>query len=364
MDWITDLAYRTICKQVFEQYGNPEDQLMLRTEFMSADGYIHNPPGVVRHLRKTEYEPQLIAQIFGGNAETLVACAKHIQENYNFAWIELNMGCPSPKLMKCEAGGGMMKDKKKTLSVIKAMANELTIPFSLKTRIGLTQEDVQEQFDFVVEASQYVHMITIHGRTYKQSHAGEVDWNFIYRLKQRLPDKVINGNGGIRSYQDALDHLTSEELLIGAQIKLDGIMPAQSAIGNPWILTPHTPTIEDRREVILRHLDLSMASEILFNKAQQNMITSNISTIVMPTLAQHEELMKQLETHPLVAECRTPVEFRKYLFNYISGLPEAKKLKVKIATTRDYFWLKDMLIEYFNSLSSQPHSPQLEVVFA
>jgi len=87
-----------------------------------------------------------------------------------------------------------MKDKQKTLDIIKAMSEELTIPFSLKTRIGLTQEDVKEQFDFVLEASKYVWMITIHGRTYSQSHSGEVDRDFIYRLKNALPEKVINGN--------------------------------------------------------------------------------------------------------------------------------------------------------------------------
>lgn len=119
-----------------------------------------------------------------------------------------------------------MKDKKKSLEIIKTMAQHLKTPFSLKTRIGLTHEDVAEQFDFIVEASQYVWMITIHGRTYKQSHAGEVDRDFIYRLKHRLPDKVVNGNGGIRSYQHARDLLTSPD----GSVVLDGNMIAQSAI--------------------------------------------------------------------------------------------------------------------------------------
>jgi tRNA-dihydrouridine synthase len=104
MDGITDCAYRVICKQVFEQYGHPNDQLMLWTEFMSADGYCHNPPGVIKHLLKTDYEPELIAQIFGGEGDTLLSCAVDIEAKYNFAGIELNMGCPSPKIMRCAAG--------------------------------------------------------------------------------------------------------------------------------------------------------------------------------------------------------------------------------------------------------------------
>ena len=99
-------------------------------------------------------------------------------------------------------------------------------------------------------------LIALHGRTYQQSHAGEVDRDFVYRLKQALPDKVIIGNGGLRSYEDAKNHCVSPEGVV-----LDGTMIAQSAIGNPRILTPHTPTLAEKKEVILRHLDLMMVQE-------------------------------------------------------------------------------------------------------
>ena len=91
MDGITDIAYRLICQDIFAQYGNTNDTLMMRTEFMSADGYHHNPPGVVKHILQADTEPETIAQIFGGNPETLLECAIDIQEKYNFGGIELNM---------------------------------------------------------------------------------------------------------------------------------------------------------------------------------------------------------------------------------------------------------------------------------
>jgi tRNA-dihydrouridine synthase len=93
--------------------------------------------------------------------------------------------------MKCDAGSAMLKDKKKTLRILGDIATQLDKPLSLKTRAGLTQEDKDEQFAFILEASQYVRMITIHARTYSQSHAGEVDRDFVYRLKEALPDKII-----------------------------------------------------------------------------------------------------------------------------------------------------------------------------
>lgn len=85
----------------------------------------------------------------------------------------------------------MLKDKKKTIGILRAISQQLTKPLSLKTRAGLTHDDKEEQFAFILEASQYVHMITIHARTYTQSHAGEVDRAFVYKLKEALPDKII-----------------------------------------------------------------------------------------------------------------------------------------------------------------------------
>lgn len=109
--------------------------------------------------------------------------------------------------MTCAAGSGMLRDKERTLGILQRMSETVSVPFSIKTRIGLTEADIHEQFQFLIDASQYVHMITIHGRTYKQSHAGEVNREFIYRLKEALPEKIIIGNGGLRSYQDCCDKL-------------------------------------------------------------------------------------------------------------------------------------------------------------
>ncbi len=95
-------------------------------------------------------------------------------------------------------------------------------------------------------------------------------------------------------------------------------MIAQSAIGDPWILTPHLPTPEEKLNVIIRHLDLAMAEEILFHQAQKVMIDTKSDTIAMPTILELETLSTQLEDYPATAACRTPVEFRKFLFNYIS----------------------------------------------
>ena len=346
MDGITDCAYRILSKQIFEQFGHPDDELMLWTEFMSADGYAHNPPGVIRHIMRSDYDHETIAQIFGGNPETLIHCALDLESKYNFAGIELNMGCPSPKIMKCEAGSGMLRNKQKTLSILQEISKNISTPFSLKTRLGLSQDDVQDQFEFLIQASEYVSMIWVHGRTYKQSHAWFVDRDFIYRLKKELPDTIIIGNGWLRTYDDCVEKLQN----------LDGNMPAQSAIGNPWILTPHIPTPHQRYQTILDHLHLSIACEIYFKLTIRDY--DHTQWLVQPTLAQLQQITQDLDT--LVdkikhmesitqTSLKAPIEFRKYLFNYISWLPDSKSLKKKIPAARDYQSLKILLDEYFES---------------
>ena len=267
----------------------------------------------------------------------MIACAKDLDKRYDFAGIEINMGCPSPKIMKNAAGSGMLRDKERTLSILKDLAESIDSPLSLKTRVGLTKDDVAPQFDFLIEAAKYVYLIGVHGRTYGQGHSGDVNWQFIYDLKDRLPETIVIGNGGLRTYQDAVDRLGN----------LDGNMIAQSAIGNPWVLTPHIPSAKDRIETIHRHLDLAVASEMYF----QESVAKMTDTLVMPSYAKLQEIAADIPgrigTYDRLVSV---VEFRKYLFNYIKGLPDSKPLKNEIIKIRDYVGLKTVLSDYVEHL--------------
>jgi tRNA-dihydrouridine synthase len=338
MDGISDLAYRIICKEIFDTHKHPTDQLLLRTEFMSADGFMHNPVGVIKHMHHSTYSSPLIAQIFGGNKESLVHCAVGLDKEYDFAGIELNMGCPSPKIYTCEAGSGMLKDKEKTLDIVATIAQSITTPFSIKTRIGLNQADQEEQMKFLLAAAEYTPMISIHGRTFGQSHAGTVHRDFIYQLKQALPHHTIIGNGWLRSYQDAVD----------LQWNLDGMMRWQSAIGNPWILTPQVPTLEQRRDTIIRHLTMMLLCERDFlHQSQQR--SGILATYDYDILCQNIKDIDHIITQE-DEQRRSPVEFRKHLFCYINGLPGNKLLKQKIPGLKKYHELVMAIREYFDEI--------------
>lgn len=100
-----------------------------------------------------------------------------------------------------------MKDRKKSLEILKALRKAVKMPFSIKTRIGLHEKDRNEQIKFLIEASKYVDMISVHGRSTKQIYSGDVDWKFITELKKKVNKKCrIIGNGGIKNYEDIKSH--------------------------------------------------------------------------------------------------------------------------------------------------------------
>ncbi|HMS91398.1 MAG TPA: tRNA-dihydrouridine synthase [Candidatus Absconditabacterales bacterium] len=350
MDGFTDCAFRQITKEIFEQYGEKEKyELVLWTEFMNADGYIINPLGVVKHLLTDKDQTPVIAQIFGANEDMLVQCFADIEKKYEkaFSGIELNMGCPARNVMNTGGGSALLKDRNNTLAIIKKLRNTISLPLSFKTRTGIDEQDTTEQMKFLVEASNYVDMITIHGRTVKQGYAGNADWDFIYKLRDKVrgesskfqsppPDsqvprfssqnkecKII-GNGGIKTYED-IDRFKGN---------LDGVMIGQAAIGNPRIFTPHIPTREEIKTTILKHLDYMISYENFFQEqkakykdmlAMPDTIKMNIKNIQAITLA----------------------EFRKHLFQYVKGIPGSKEFKQKVSTIVDYEQLVEEIQKFF-----------------
>lgn len=256
MDWITDLPCRVITKKIFEKHNNnPDNKLFLWTEFMTSDWYIANPDKVIKHIIHTSFENPLIFQIFGWNKKKLLDTFMDIQKKYwkNMTGIELNTGCPANNVMKSWWWSALLKDKESTLDIIKTLSENLKIPFSVKSRTWLNNEDKKSQMDFLIEASNYCHMITIHCRTLKELYSGDWDRDFIYELKEKANKNCkIIWNGAIKSHEE-----------IDKKIKwLDWVMIGQAAIWNPRIFTNHIPTIQEKWETILEHINLLAKYEI------------------------------------------------------------------------------------------------------
>ncbi len=374
MDGVTDYSYRRIVQEIFDKYGDKNHTLWKWTEFMSADGYMINPSRLVKHLITSSDENHLIAQIYGWNIDTLLKTAQDTEKKYPFfQWIELNIGCPSPKILSCGAGAGMMKNKQKTLEYIKILSEWLALPFSIKTRAGLNIDDKEDQFKFIIDAAKYCPTITIHGRTYNQAHNGEVDRDFIYNIKKELWDNhTIIGNGGINNYSNYKIH----------EWKIDGIMIGQAAMSNPWIFTPYTPTEAERISLSLHHLLLMWAYEIymthtrtqfpeesdqlIINRQYLHLnkkydpdsdeiqelpkidfhdyhfpfpsyeVIDEIYVLIQKSIDQWKEEIYWRKSLFNLTTLRCGVDFRKYLFGYIKWITGNKELKQKIVNIKDF----------------------------
>ncbi len=208
----------------------------------------------------------------------------------------------------------MMKDRPRTMAIIREIAATCSLPFSIKTRAGLSIEDKAAQREFILEAAPYCNHITIHARTYKQGHSGDVDRAFVYDIKRELGDKcIIIGNGGIGSHEQMLDRMQSPD----GTVTLDGTMVGQAAIGRPRILTGTEPTLEQRHHVIVRHARMAL---ILHNYYETHLERGRDR--VQPTYAW---LCNEIETFdPITVMAthrgaeRTMMEYRKYLFSYLA----------------------------------------------
>lgn len=342
MDWFTDCAMRQITQNIFDKYWNKSEyQLWLRTEFMTADGYDRNPWWVIKHLLTTTQQKNLIAQIFWWKQETLVKTAIDIQNKYwkYFKWIELNIWCPANNVMRSWWWAQLLNDKKNTLKIIKSLKSNIDIPLSIKTRTGLNQEDKNNQTEFIVEASKYCSMITIHWRTLVWWYHEIPDRDFIYNIK-KLANKncKIIWNGWIKNYSDLVPLSRGKE-----GVWLDWVMIWQYAIWNPRIFTPHTPDIKELKETIIQHLNLMINYEIQFQKNIEtfehwNSETSSNIEIILKN-------KKNLKLGTNSQELRTIVEFRKHLFNYIKWIPWSKEFKQKIAQIKEY----DNLVDEINN---------------
>ena len=346
MDWITNCATRLITKNIFEKYWKKEDSLNLRTEFMNVDGFLINPHQVIKHALTTPWQKPIL-QIYGWKEETLIKAAEKIQNEYSdlFSWIELNTGCPSNTVMKVGWWSDMLKDKEKTLNIISELAwIQGPLPFSLKTRAWLNDSDKESQKNFIRKASKYCSKISIHGRTLKQLYTWMADRNFIEESKKDInenwnPECKIIGNGWITSYDDAENKLS--------KFNLDWIMIGQAAIWNPRVFTPYEPTLKEKCETILNHLDYSIACDQRFDEkiASKSWEISvedlNISLEWLEDRIKENQKKSDLQPH-------TIVEFRKFLFQYVKWIPWSKERKQQVLGCKDYQELKNQVIDFFS----------------
>jgi len=215
MAGITDSAFRQICKK----YGAD----VVYSEMISVDALAYNSKKTLKMLEFSKKEKPIVFQLFGKKPE-LFALAAKLVEKKGADGIDINFGCPAPKIFKCGGGASLMRDLDLCYEIIKATCLAVKIPVSIKVRrsVGkVTALDLVKKIKGLPVAA-----IMIHGRSYEQGYSGEIDLAMIKKVKQEFKGIVL-GNGGIINPHKAREMLD--------KTKVDGFGLAQGVLGKPWL---------------------------------------------------------------------------------------------------------------------------------
>lgn len=252
MAGVTDLPFRLLCKEAGCD--------ILYTEMVSAKAMYYKNKNTIPLLALDDREHPIGLQLFGSEPELMADMARQI-ETLGFDFIDINMGCPVPKVFNNGEGSALMKDPKLAGQIVAAIHRAVKIPVTVKIRKGIDEDHVN-----AVEMAKELEengaaAIAIHGRTRTQYYAGHADWDIIRQVKEAVTIPVI-GNGDI---------LTAEDVLrMKRETGCDAFMIGRGAKGNPWIFSqvkqalagetiPGKPPFDEVVSMILRHLDMMIA---------------------------------------------------------------------------------------------------------
>lgn len=300
MAGVTDLPFRLLCK---EQGAD-----LIYTEMVSAKGIMYGNKNTNVLLEVEERERPVALQLFGSDPKIMSEQAKRI-EHRNFDIIDINMGCPVPKVVNNGEGSALMNNPRLVGEIVSAMTRILEKPVTVKIRKGFGAGDANApEIAKVIEQSGAA-AIAVHGRTREQYYSGEADWDIIRKVKESVSIPVI-GNGDLFTPQDAKRMLE--------KTGCDAVMFARGVRGNPWLFhqtkvfletgeVPEKPSIHQVIETILRHADMQVAYKGEFIGLR---------------------------------------EMRKHVAWYMTGYPQSAKLRGKINEMEDMEALKGLLEEY------------------
>ena len=249
MAGVTDYAYRVIAKE----FGAG----VVYSEFVSAHGIIRKNEKTLKMIEFSNFERPIGIQIFGDTPEVMEDAAKFVKEEFNPDLIDINYGCPVPKVTKKGAGSAALKDLCLMEEITEAVVNAVNIPVTVKMRAGWNSESIVSTDAGMKLEKIGIKAITLHPRTTVQMYKGSANWDLIKELKENVSIPVI-GNGDVKNIDDIKKMFS--------HTKCDGIMIGRAALGNPWFFTQikkflndedfNEISLEERLEVCKKHFEL------------------------------------------------------------------------------------------------------------
>ena len=289
MAGVSDMPFRILCKE--------KGAGLVYTEMVSSKGMFYKDKKTKKIMEINENERPVAVQIFGNDPKIMGEIAKEISNEADI--IDINMGCPAPKVIKNSEGSRLLLDLERIDEITKEVVANSSVPVTIKIRTGWDKDHIVAVEVAKIAEKNGVAAITVHGRTRQDFFSGDIDYDTIRKVKEAVSIPVI-GNGNITCGKDAVEMFE--------KTNCDGIMIARAAQGNPWIF-----------EEVTRYLN----GDLAFEKPQLD----DIKTMIL----RHLNMLKDYKNEKIAV-----LEMRKHIAWYLRGLPNSSSLRNEINKIEDF----------------------------
>ena len=283
---------------------------LIYAEMVSDKALVYESEKTLRMLKMDDKERPIAQQIFGSDIDSFVTAAKMVEEVMHPDIIDINMGCPVPKVaLKNQAGSALLKNPTKIKEIVEAVVEAVSVPVTVKIRSGWDEASINAVEVAKIIESAGASAITIHARTRSQGYSGSADWNIIKQVKESVSIPVI-GNGDVTNAELAKKMLESTGC--------DAIMIGRGVLGNPWLIRECVSYIENGIEI---------------------KPPSFLEKLAM--MKKHFELLKNDKNERVAV-----LEIRTNILYYLKGMPESKEMKQKVCACKTSEELLNVLNTY------------------